>query len=202
MLYKDIIIEIALRLDNTSLLSLILSCKKYKEWIDNDNFWYKRIKYNYPSIDLNKIVWVLNFKQLYIFLNNYNLNPEKQFRKYIRSSEIQKADLLQQAFNLKFPYIGIIRDNRNDKDNKNDKDNRNDNDNEYFAILDVINLDISKIISDNIPSLNELGHLTLSTHASNMGIKTYKYTPREDIIDKIKECLISKNLIYEIGDKI
>jgi len=178
-IYKDIIIEIALHMED--FINLSLTCKKYHSYIiENKDFWRRKIlkDHNFLQLDNSKL------KQTYILLNNIRKDPQYHYRKSVRKNNYEIQNYLKETYNVQFPYIGII-----------DENNEN-----YFSVLDVVNLEKLKTIPNNILSLKSQGELSLYVHSQAMGIPYIKDT--DYMINCMKEKLKSLDLIYKIGSPV
>ncbi len=173
---KDIIIEIALKMDN--FINLSLSCKKFNSYIlENRDFWRRKIYYdfNYLSLEPN----IKELKELYIFLKSVSKNPQYHFRKYIRKNNSEIVEIISKSFKVYYPYIGITKINNPD----------------YFAVIDIVN--ISDKIPNDVCNLIDIDEMTLTSYCRNMGIPFVQNYIHYNI-DNIRKNLENLNLIKMI----
>lgn len=176
-LYKDVIVEIALHMKD--FINLALTCKKYYSYImENKDFWRRKLlkDYNYLEKDNFKL------KSTYVCLSIISDDPQYYYRKSIRKNDYVRQELIENVFDVKFPYIGIISDNPS-----------------YFTVLDIIN--VNEIVPDDILNLSLQGELSLFVHSQAMGIP-YIHNARYYLISCMRKKLEKLNLIFKIGDRI
>ena len=179
MFYKDIIVQIALKLSLKDLYKYSISCKKiYNMLWNSDSFWkIKMMKsFNYLEETDNR--------EIYISLEKIKKYPSAYYRRELRKGNNDKAELYAKIYRLHFPYIGVL----------------SKTDSEYFGIFDIYNFSYERIVPNHVVDIKDVALLSIFHHAKSMGIKCYFNETAEVIVEKIKEKLIKLNVIYYIGD--
>lgn len=177
-MYKDIIVEIALRLHPSDAINFSLTCKKYHEYLfKNINYWRRKIIYDFGYVctegTIRKCV------ERFILLENISENPKSYYRKSIREKDEKLKMLIEEIFTVKYPYIGII-----------------SNDPKYFSVIDIDAIK-NNVVPEEL-DIRNAGYLTICYYARNMGI--HLYHDYEKIVPLIRRKLEKLGLIYKVGD--
>ena len=176
---KDIIVELALRMHPYDAINFSLSCKKYHEYLfQNIHYWRRKIIYDFGYVCVERTV--RKCIECFILLENISENPNSYYRKSIREGDKKLKLLIEQVFNVNFPYIGITSHKNPD----------------YFSVIDILAIK-NNIVPEEI-DLNNTGYLTICYYARNMGIQLYH--DYEKIVPLIKRKLEKLGLIYKVGE--
>lgn len=177
-IYKDIIIQIALKCELKELLELSLSCNKYYECIWNNRlFWRMKIERDFNVIDYNP--------ETYKILYQIKENPQKYYTKSIYEKDDYTKRLIEQAFQVYFPLVGV----------------QNLHNPNYFGICHVEMISKRSHIPHHIPNIWESSDITLKYYTKAMGLNYYDYESLEQKIMKLYSELESYNMIFNVGDK-
>ena len=176
-IYKDIIIQIALKLETINIFKLSLCCKKYYEWVwDNKLFWRNKIQQDFGIIDDNK--------NTYVLLEEIKEKPQFYYVKSLHDKDEYLYDLIPKVFNVYFPIVGIT----------------DINDPDYFGVCDFDIISKHSCVPAFVPNIGDVGDLTLAYYSKAIGIIFYPFESREDVLPKIKNKLYIMGSVFNIGD--
>lgn len=177
-MYKDVVIEVALKCEIKELFELSLSSKKFYEWIWNNRlFWRRKIEKDFNVIDYNI--------QTYSILCKMKERPQFYYTKAIYEKDEYMRRLIDQAFQVYFPLIGIV----------------NPNNHNYFGICHVEIVAKRSHIPHHIPNIWESSDITIKYYTKAMGLEYYEYESMDQKIMKLYNELNFYNMIFKIGEK-
>lgn len=176
VIYKDIIIQIALKLETNDIFKLSLCCKKYYEWIwDSKIFWRNKILQDFGIVDDN-----IN---TYALLEEIKERPQFYYVKSLHDKDQYLYDLIPKVFKVHFPIVGIT--DRNDSN--------------YFGICNFEMISKHSYVPEFVPNIKGLGELSIAYYCKAMGIHFQPFET-QNIIFKIIDKLNMMGLIFNIGD--